>query len=267
MRLARNLFGGLAAALMLLGAVEPAAAEDGKKPVLIFAAASLKTALDEIIRDWTRETGMEAKASYAASSALAKQIEQGAPADLFVSADVPWMDYVAEKGLIEPASRVDLLGNALVLVAGEEWRGGDVALKPGVDLAAMLGGGRLAMGDPSTVPAGRYGKAALETLGAWNAVSSRIAAAENVRAALALVSRGEAPLGIVYRTDAKADPSVRVVATFPADLHPPVVYPAARLKGAPSPQAEALLKRLASPAARRTFEAAGFAVLAPPSGS
>jgi molybdate transport system substrate-binding protein len=240
---------------------------DAKQPVVVFAAASLKNALDAVAKDWTREAGVEVKISYAASSALARQIEQAAPADLFISADVPWMNYVAKKKLIDPASRVDLLGNALVLVAGPGWTKGDVDLKSGGDLAGLLGNERLAMGEPGSVPAGKYGKAALEALGAWEGVKAKVAGAENVRAALALVSRGEAPLGIVYRTDAAADRAVRVVATFPADSHPPIVYPAAKLAASSSPNADAFLKRLASGGARKTFEDAGFAVIAPPSGS
>lgn len=245
----------------------PAKAAEAKTSVTVFAAASLKNALDAVARDWTKETGVEVKVSYAASSALAKQIEQDAPADIFISADAPWMDYVAQKNLIDPATRVDLLGNRLVLVAGSGWTKGDVELKSGVDLAGLLGSDRLAMGEPGSVPAGKYGKAALEKLGVWSAVSPKVAGAENVRAALALVSRGEAPLGIVYKTDAAADKAVKIVGTFPADSHPPIVYPAARLKSAASPNADAFLKRLTSGASRKTFEDAGFTVLAPSSGS
>lgn len=243
------------------------AAATDTKPVVVFAAASLKNALDAIAKDWTKETGVEVKTSYAASSALAKQIEQAAPADLFVSADVPWMDYVAQKNLIDPATRFDLLGNKLVLVAASDWSKGDVELKSGVDLAGLLGDGRLAMGEVASVPAGKYGKAALEKLGVWDKVSAKVAGAENVRAALALVSRGEAPLGIVYKTDAAADKGVKIVGTFPADSHPPIIYPAAKLKDATSPNADAFLKRLSSAPAKKTFEAAGFTFVAPASGS
>ncbi|RXF68510.1 molybdate ABC transporter substrate-binding protein [Hansschlegelia zhihuaiae] len=268
MSITRRLFGGFALAAALVVAPLAASAQDSaKQPVVAFAAASLKNALDAIAKDWTKETGIEVKASYAASSALAKQIEQAAPADLFISADVPWMDYVAEKSLIAPSSRVDLLGNKLVLVAGQSWSKGDVELKKGVDLAGLLGNERLAMGEPGSVPAGKYGKAALEKLGVWDKVSSKVAGAENVRAALALVSRGEAPLGIVYKTDAAADKGVKIVGTFPADSHPPIVYPAAKLKDARSPNADAFLKRLSSASAKKTFEEVGFTVIAPPSGS
>ncbi|MFC7051911.1 molybdate ABC transporter substrate-binding protein [Hansschlegelia quercus] len=264
----RRSFGRLAVAAALLLAPAPLFAQDAaKQPIVVFAAASLKNALDAVAKDWTAETGIEVKPSYAASSALAKQIEQDAPADIFVSADVPWMDYVADKKLIAPESRHDLLGNSLVLVAGSNWTKGDVDLKPGVDLAGLLGDGRIAMGEPGSVPAGKYGKASLEKLGVWAAVQPKVAGAESVRAALALVSRGEAPLGIVYKTDAAADPSVKIVGTFPADSHPPIIYPAAKLTASKSPNADAFLKRLASPKAKKTFEAAGFTVIAPGSGS
>jgi molybdate transport system substrate-binding protein len=199
------------AALALLGA-GPAVAQT-TDPV-VFAAASLKNALDAIADDWRRETGKHATISYAASSTLAKQIENGAPADLFISADRDWMDYLAQRKLIDAKSRVDLLGNRLVLIAPKDNKT-DLVIRPGFDLAAALGDSRLAMADPAAVPAGLYGKAALETLGVWSSVAKRVAAAENVRAALLLVARGEAPLGIVYQTDAAAEPGVRVVATFP----------------------------------------------------
>lgn len=278
MSITRRFLGGAALALAIAAtpfsafaqeapAKTGAASSDAKAPVVVFAAASLKNALDAVAKDWTKESGVEVKASYAASSALAKQIEQDAPADLFVSADVPWMDYVAQKNLIDPATRSDLLGNRLVLVAAENWSKGEVELKSGVDLAGLLGDGRLAMGEVASVPAGKYGKAALEKLGVWEKVSSKVAGAENVRAALALVSRGEAPLGIVYKTDAAADKGVKIVGVFPADSHPPIIYPVAKLKSATSPSADAFLKFLAGKSAKSTFEAAGFAVIAPPSGS
>ncbi len=265
MLITRRLLGRFAVALALAAGPVAAHAQDAKQPVDVFAAASLKNALDAIAKDWTKETGVEVKASYAASSALAKQLEQAAPADLFISADVPWMDYVAQKNLIVPDSRLDLLGNSLVLVAGPGWSKGEVELKQGVDLAGMLGDGRLAMGEPSSVPAGKYGKAALEKLGVWDAVQPKVAGAESVRAALALVSRGEAPLGIVYKTDAAADPNVKIVGTFPADSHPAIIYPAAKLAASASPNADAFLKHLSSSSARKAFEAQGFTVL--PSGS
>jgi molybdate transport system substrate-binding protein len=234
-----------------------AAAADGR-PVLVFAAASLKTALDAIAAEWRAGTGGRVTISYAASSTLAKQIENGAPADLFISADQDWMDYLQQRQLIDPTTRIDLLGNSLVLIAPA---GGaaSVTIAPGFPLAALLGDGRLAMADPDAVPAGRYGKAALSALGVWPGVAGRIAAAENVRAALLLVARGEAPLGIVYRTDAAAEPSVRIVGTFPSDSHPPIVYPMA-LTVTASPDAPAFATYLHGLAARKLFEAQGFTV-------
>jgi molybdate transport system substrate-binding protein len=233
--------------------------------VLVFAAASLKNALDDAIAAYGRETGTKVIASYAASSALAKQIEQGAPAQLFISADLAWMDYLAERGLVEEATRVNLLGNSLVLVAPKDSTVGEVALGQGVDLAALLGDGRLAVGEVSSVPAGKYAKAALEKLGGWSGVESRLAQSENVRAALALVARGEAPLGIVYRTDAAADPTVRIVGTFPPDSHPPIIYPAAVTKGGDAGGAADFLKFLSGSVAKAAFEKQGFTLLAPAS--
>jgi molybdate transport system substrate-binding protein len=226
------------------------------RPVLVFAAASLKTALDQIAAEWRTTTGKAVTISYAASSTLAKQIENGAPADLFISADEDWMDYLQQRGLIDPKTRVDLLGNSLVLIAPAA-SPLQATISPGFPLAAMLGNGRLAMADPAAVPAGRYGKAALTALGVWQAVAGRIAAAENVRAALLLVARGETPLGIVYRTDAAAEPAVRIVGTFPPDSHPPIVYPLA-LTSIASPETPGLAAYLRRPAARKLFEAQGF---------
>jgi molybdate transport system substrate-binding protein len=229
--------------------------------LVIFAAASLKNALDEIATAWTRESGRPVpKISYAASSALAKQIEQGAPADLFISADTDWMDYVDKKDLIKKGTRVNLLGNKIVLIAR---RDSSVAfdIKPGFDLAKALGGGKLAMANVDAVPAGKYGKAALEKLGAWNEVKDNIAQAENVRAALLLVARGEAPLGIVYSTDAAAEPNVKIVGVFPADSYPPVIYPAAVTKESKTADASLFLDYLKSSKARPAFEKQGFTVL------
>jgi molybdate transport system substrate-binding protein len=232
------------------------------RPVLVFAAASLKTALDAILAQWQGETGKAATISYAASSTLAKEIDNGAPAELFLSADESWMDYLEERRLIDPASRHDLLGNRLVLVAPQD-SVARVTIAPGFPLARLIGDGHLAMADPAAVPAGKYGKAALEKLGVWMTVQSRVAAAENVRAALLLVARGEAPFGIVYETDAAAEPGVRIVGSFPADSHPPIVYPMA-LTLAAGPDAAALAAYLGGPAARALFEAQGFIVLAAP---
>jgi molybdate transport system substrate-binding protein len=237
------------------------------KDVVIFAAASLKNALDDIGAAWTRQTGKRAVFSHAASSALAKQIEAGAPADIFFSADHDWMNYAVTKNLIRPESRANLLGNGLVLIA-PKGAAVQVALQPGLDLAAVLGNGRLAMGHVDAVPAGKYGKAALEKLGAWEGVKDKVAQAENVRAALLLVARGEAPLGIVYRTDAAADPNVAIVASFPADSHPPIVYPVALTKDSNNPDAASFLDFLRSGQARPFFEKQGFTVIpAPGSGS
>jgi molybdate transport system substrate-binding protein len=206
--------------------------------VTVFAAASLKTVLDEAARAFAAGGGTPTVASYAASSALAKQIEHGAPADLFISADLDWMDYLDEKSLIRRPTRTTVAGNALVLVAPLA-RPGEVRLEPGLDLAAALDGGRLAVADPRATPAGKYAKAALEHLGAWAGVRDRLAPAENVRAALALVALGEAPLGVVYRSDALAEPRVRTVATFPSASHPSIVYTAAVLQAARDPEAAA----------------------------
>ncbi|MEA1651680.1 molybdate ABC transporter substrate-binding protein [Nitrospirillum sp. BR 11164] len=255
---------GAMAAVMALGAT-PALAQGGGP--LVFAAASLKNALDTANAAFVAGGGAKATVTYAASSALAKQIEAGAPADLFISADEDWMDYLAGKGLIQPSTRRDLLGNELVLVAAADTKT-TVEIKPGFALDQALDaaqtGGRLAVGDPAAVPAGKYAKAALQTLGAWDKVRDHLAPAENVRAALALVARGEAPFGIVYKTDAMAEPGVRIVATFPADSHAPILYPIALAKEATSAQARAFLDFLASPKARPLFEAQGFTVLSAP---
>jgi molybdate transport system substrate-binding protein len=253
-RLVMRLAAGWVAAALLAA---PAIAQD----VTVFAAASLKNALDNISAAWKAESGKEAVISYAASSALATQIEEGAPVDLFVSADLAWMDYLAEHGLIKPETRVELLGNRLVLIAPADAPAADIGL--GFDLAGLLGDGRLAIANVDSVPAGKYGKAALESLGVWDGVADKVAQAENVRAALALVSTGEAPLGIVYRTDAAADPAVKIVETFPEDSHPPIVYPAAVTAEAASPDANALLAYLQGAGARKLFEADGFTVLVP----
>ena len=228
--------------------------------VVVFAAASLKNALDEVATSWNTESGKTAVVSYAASSALAKQIEEGAPADIFISADLAWMDDVAGKNLIKPETRSNLLGNRIVLVAPAD---SDVALDvaAGMDLAGALAGGKLAMGDPAAVPAGKYGQAALESLGVWDSVSGSVAAAENVRAALTLVSLGEAPLGIVYQTDAAADPGVKIVGMFPEDSHPPIIYPVALLASSDNPDAATLLEYLRSDAAKAAFEKQGFSIL------
>jgi molybdate transport system substrate-binding protein len=250
----------VAAGLAWAVEIHPAAAQG--KDVLVFAAASLKNALDDIAGQWQRESGKKTVISYAASNTLIKQIEQGAPADIFISADLDWMNYGQQKGLLKPDSRSNLLGNRLVLIAPKD-ANVSVNIQPGFDLAALLKGGRLAMGNVDAVPAGRYGKAALEKLGAWDGVKDKIAQAENVRAALVLVARGEAPLGIVYQTDAASDPTVKIVGTFPENTHPPIIYPIALTKESTHPDAQAFLNYLRSPAARAAFERQGFTVLTP----
>jgi molybdate transport system substrate-binding protein len=246
------------------GGARPVAAQD--RGILVFAAASLKNALDDAMASYAQQTGGRVTASYAASSALAKQIEQGAPADLFVSADLDWMDYLAQRDLIAADTRTNLLGNSIVLVAGKDRDLDDVTIELGFDLAGPLGDGRLAVADVKAVPAGKYAKAALESLGSWNGVEGRLAQAENVRAALALVSRGEAPLGIVYRTDAAADDNVKIVGTFPEGSHPPIIYPVAVLKEAQDPAAAAaFLAYLRSAPAKAAFERQGFAFVGTPS--
>jgi molybdate transport system substrate-binding protein len=243
-----------------MAGANPAAAQG--RDILVFAAASLKNALDDIAGQWQRETGKKVVISYAASNTLIKQIEQGAPADIFISADLDWMDYGQQKDLIKPDSRSNLLGNRLVLIAPKD-SSVSANIQPGFDLAALLKGGRLAMGNVDAVPAGKYGKASLEKLGVWDSVKDKIAQAESVRAALLFVSRGEAPLGIVYQTDATADPSVKIVGTFPENTHPPIIYPVALTKESTNADAQAFLNYLRSPAARAAFERQGFAVLGP----
>jgi len=228
--------------------------------LLVFAAASLKNALDDIDAQMAKEQGVKVVASYAASSALAKQIEQAAPADVFISADLDWMDYVAQRNLIQPASRIGLLGNRLVLVAPKDSKTA-VKIAPNFPLAALLGDGRLAMADPAHVPAGKYGKAALEKLGVWASVAPKVAPADNVRAALLLVARGETPFGIVYATDAAAEPAVKIADAFPAGSYPPIVYPAAVTAASKNPAASRYLAYLQSAAARAIFEKHGFTVL------
>jgi len=248
-------------AVIALALSPPARAAEG---VTVFAAASLKTALDQINTNWQAETGKKAIASYAGSSALAKQIEQGAPADVFMSADRDWMTYLTGKGLVKPEAAIDLLGNQLVLVTGAANTTPAVSMVPGFDLPGLLKGGKLAMADVKAVPAGKYGKAALEYLKVWTAVEASVAQAENVRAALKLVATGEAPYGIVYQSDAVAEPAVRLAGAFPDDSHPPIIYPVAALAAAASPDTAAYLDYLKSDKAKAVFEAQGFKVLAAP---
>ena len=230
-------------------------AEPPRAPVVL-AAASLQDALTEAADAWAAEGHPRPVLSFAASSALARQVEGGAPADLFLSADEEWMDALATKGLIDPASRTSFLGNRLVLIAPATAKTA-LTVGPGMAIGAALGDGRLAIADPAGVPAGRYGKAALTALGVWPEVEDRVAIAENVRAALALVERGEAPLGIVYETDASASKKVRVVGIFPASSHPPITYPIARLNTASAPDADGFRAYLVGPALP-IFRARGF---------
>ncbi|HEV2286366.1 MAG TPA: molybdate ABC transporter substrate-binding protein [Steroidobacteraceae bacterium] len=251
------LVGAIAAAVVLLGAAQDAvAAEPRREALVVFAAASVTDALDEVGRAFTAATGVAVKPSFAASSVLAKQIEAGAPAEVFLSADGEWMDYLARRALLRAGTRRDLLGNELVLVAPAQ-SPVHLALAPHVDLAAALAGGRLATGDPDSVPAGRYAQAALTHLGIWEQVAPHLVRAENVRNALEYVARGEAALGIVYRTDALAEKRVRVVAVFPADSHAPIVYPVALTSGAGA-EAAAFEDFLESAAAREIFTRYGF---------
>ncbi|MET0869783.1 MAG: molybdate ABC transporter substrate-binding protein [Methyloceanibacter sp.] len=241
------------AAVPLLGG--PARASD----VTIFAAASLKNALDDAVKRYETKTGRKIVVSYAASSALARQIEAGAPADIFFSADLDWMDELEKKNLIDAASRQTLLGNTLILIAPKDSTV-TLPMEKNPPLLKALGPeGKLAMANVDSVPAGRYGKAALIYLGVWEEVAPRVAQADNVRAALAFVAKGEVPLGIVYGTDAKAEPAVRVIGTFPEESHPKILYPVALLARA-RPEARDFLQFLLSPEAAPAFEAQGFSM-------
>jgi molybdate transport system substrate-binding protein len=248
-------------AILCGSGVLPAAAED--KSITVFAAASMKNALDDVDAAYAAKTGVKIVASYAASSALAKQIEQGAPADIFVSADTDWMDYVASRKSINEGTRINLLGNSIVLIAPKDSAISDVTIGQGFDLAKLAGNGKIATGDVSAVPVGKYAKAALEKLGAWQSAEPKFAMAESVRAALTLVARGEAALGIVYSTDAKVEPGVKIIGTFPADSHPPIIYPVAATTTA-KPEAGSYLAFLRSSAAKAIFEKYGFSFLVSP---
>ncbi len=245
-------------ALLAIGGTVPRAGMAAE--VTVFAAASLKNAMDDVAGAWHEASGDDAVVAYAGSSQLARQIEEGAPADLFISANPDWMDYLEKAGLIDAASRKDLLGNRLVLVA----HGRDappVEIGPDLDLAGLLGQGRLAMAMVDSVPAGMYGKAALQHLGLWTGLEDRIAQTDNVRAALTLVALGEAPYGIVYATDAAAADDVTVVGTFPEASHPPIIYPIALTADGKEPAARELLAFITSPEARPFFQRQGFTVL------
>ena len=248
---------------LLLALLAPATSRAQDVTLTVFAAASMKNAVDDINAAFRKATGIKTSSSYAASSALAKQIENGAPADVFASADLEWMDYVARKTLIRDDTRTNLLGNKLVLVAPKDSKIGNVAIGPGFDLAKLAGDGRIATGDVRAVPAGKYAKAALEKLGAWPAAERKFAMAENVRAALVLVGRGEAALGIVYETDAKVEPNVKIIGHFPADSHPAIIYPVALTANA-KPHAMRYLNFLRSGTAKAVFETYGFTFLIRP---
>jgi len=256
--ISRRAFLAAASAAVLMLGTPLASAQD--RSITVFAAASMKNALDDVNAAFTRQTGIKVVASYAASSALVRQLESGAPADVFVSADVPWMDHAEKNKLVKADTRVDLLGNKLVLIAPADSKVSEVRIGKGLDLVKLLGDGRLVTGDVKAVPVGRYARTALENLGLWTAVEPRMAMAENVRAALLLVARGEAPLGIVYETDAKVEPKVKVVGTFPDGSHPPVTYPVAATTQAKA-EAAAYLAFLRSQAAKAIFERYGFSFL------
>jgi len=245
----------LLAALAALFAFPLAAQADS---VTVFAAASLSDALPAAARIYKQKTGNDVVFSFAGSPVLAKQIDSSGGADVFVSADEAWMDYLDKAGLLAPGTREDLLGNSLVLVAPADSTA-KIDIKPGFDLSGALNGGRLAVADTDTVPAGRYAKEALTKLGVWDSVSAHLAPAENVRVALAYVARGEAPFGIVYSTDAKIEPAVKIVGVFPESSHAPIVYPVALIAGA-RPGAADFLAFLKTKPARAVFEQAGFTV-------
>ncbi len=262
----RHLIRLLALATLLVGSALPPALAQSQTPeksLTVFAAASLKNALDDINAAYTAKTGVKIAASYAASSTLAKQIEQGAPADVFASADTDWMDYAIQKKDIKDGSRVDLLGNKLVLIAPKESDISTVQIGPGFDLAKLAGDGKIATGDVASVPVGKYAKAALQKLGSWSAAEPTFAMADNVRAALTLVARKEAVLGIVYETDAKVEPGVKVVGTFPQESYSPVIYPFAVTATAKAEAAD-YLAFVRSSASKGIFEKYGFTVLIRP---
>lgn len=264
----RRSFVVLALAAMLAGLVsspvlaqkKKAAPAEEKRPVVVFAAASLKTALDEIAAAFAKDTGNSLTITYASSAVLAKQIEQGAPADVFISADIPWMDYVEKANLLKPLTRKDLLGNKLVLIEPSD-QTTKLTIEKGFDLAGATGDGKIAVCSVTSCPAGVYGKEALQSLGIWEAVEPKLAQADNVRAALALVARGEARFGIVYSTDAKAEPKVKVVGTFPGSTHKPIVYPVALLASSTNPAAPKAISFLSSQAATKILLAQGFTIL------
>ena len=245
---------------LLVSCATTVAARAADADVTVYAAASLTNALQDVDKAFEASGGTKVKFSFAASSLLAKQIEQGAPADAFFSADTEWMDYLATRNLIQPATRKDILSNSLVLIAGKDSPIG-LEIKPGFPLAKALGDGKLAVADPASVPAGKYAQAALTSLGVWDSVADHLARAENVRVALAYVARGEAPRGIVYGTDAKAEPQVKVIGTFPESTHPRILYPAALTTHGTSAGAKAFLDFAKSAKGAQIFQKYGFIVL------
>src|SRR6202008_3164327 len=257
-----RLSGILVAFVILLGSAwSPAVAEE--RTLTVFAAASMKNALDDIDAAFTEKTGIKVSASYAASSTLAKQIEQGAPADIFVSADTDWMDYAVGKKTINESTRVNLLGNSIVLIAPKDSKIDNVTIGQGFDLSKLAGDGKIATGDVKSVPVGKYAKAALEKLGSWQAAEPKFAIGDRGRAALTLGARNEAALGIVYSTDAKVEPGVKIVGTFPADSHPAIIYPVAATTTA-KPETNDYLAFLRSTAAKTILEKYGFKFLISP---
>ena len=254
----------VAAVITVTVAFPPQMARGQDKSLLVFAAASMKDALDDVDAAFTRASGIKVTTSYDASSVMIKQIEAGAPADVFLSADIDWMDYGSKHGLIKDDTRVNLLGNQLVLITSKTSKLSNVTIGPGFEFGKLAGSGRIVTGDVRTVPVGLYAKAALEKLGAWGAVEPKLTATANVRVALALVARGMAPLGIVYATDAQVEPNVKVIGTFPEDSHPPIVYPVAATKTA-KPSVLQYLDFLRTGTAKTKFETYGFSMLVPPS--
>ncbi len=259
----RKMLTGLTFAACFSAAVFHPTASLAANKVTVFAAASLKNALDAVAASWKADTQNETAISYAASSALAKQIAEGAPADIFISADRDWMNKLSEEKLIADGSIVNLLGNELVLIAPKDSKTPAAKIENGFDLVGLLGDNKLAMGDVKAVPAGKYGKAALESLGLWPAVETKVAMAENVRAALKLVATGEAALGIVYATDAMAEPAVRVVGTFPSESHPPIIYPVGLVATSTNPNAAEFARYLQGSKAQAIFRQQGFTLLVP----
>jgi molybdate transport system substrate-binding protein len=252
-----RLAAGVAAWLIALGVAPPAwAAEPDPPALLVFAAASLADVLGVLSTSWTRSSGMAVKLSFASSSVLARQVEAGGNSDVFISADQEWMDYLALRGLIDQTSRRNLVGNRLVLIAPADSTL-DLEIAPGFALAGALEGGRLATGDPDTVPVGRYARSALVSLGVWDGLADRLVRADNVRSAMMFVARGEVPLGIVYSTDALIDRKVRIVDTFPETSHAPINYPGAAIKGS-NPAAVRYLAYLGGPEATATWKKYGF---------